>query len=77
MKTTNEIYEFTPKYATIELMGFTPKEVEKLRGKRVTIVLRNVCLEGAEYNLIVPNSIETKLELCGIKYYEWEITNEK
>ena len=65
MKTTNEIYEFTPKYATIELTGFTPEEVEKLRNKRVTIVLRNVCLEGAEYNFIVPSLIETKLELLG------------
>ena len=65
MKTTNEIYEFTPKYVTIELMGFTPEEVEKLRGKRVTIVLRNVCLEGAEYNFIVPSLIETKLEFLG------------
>ena len=71
MKTTNEIYEFTPKYATIELTGFTPEEVEKLRSKRVTIVLRNVCLEGAEYNFIVPSLIETKLEFCGIKVYEW------
>lgn len=65
MKTTNEIYEFTPKYATIELTGFTPEEVEKLRGKRVTIILRNVRLEGAEYNFIVPSLIETKLEFLG------------
>ena len=71
MRKTNEIYEFTPKYATIELTGFTPEEVEKLRGKRVTIVLRDVCLEGAKYNFIVPSLIETKLELCGIKNYEW------
>ena len=77
MKTTNEIYEFTPKYATIELTGFTPEEVERIRGKRVTIVLRDVCLEGAEYNFIVPSLIETKLELCGIKDYEWVKTNEK
>ena len=69
MKTTNEIYEFTPKYATIELTGFTPEEVEKLRGKRVTIILRDVCLEGAKYNFIVPSLVETKLEFS-------EITNE-
>ena len=68
MKTTNEIYEFTPKYATIELTGFTPEEVEKLRGKRVTIILRDVCLDGAEYHLFMP---ETKLEFYGIKDYEW------
>lgn len=77
MKTTNEIYEFTPKYATIELTGVTPEEVEKLRNKRVAIVLRNVCLEGAEYNCIVPSLIETKLEFYGTKDYEWEIINEK
>lgn len=65
MKTTNEIYEFTPKYAIIELTGFTPEEVEKLRGKRATIVLRDVYLEGAEYNFIVPSLIETKLEFYG------------
>lgn len=65
MKTTNEIYEFTPKYATIELTGFTPEEVEKLSGKRVTIVLRNVCLEDAKYNFIVPSITETKLEFFG------------
>lgn len=65
MKTTNEIYEFTPKYATIELRGFAPEEVEKLRNKQVTIVLRDVCLGGAEYNFIVPSLIETKLEFCG------------
>ncbi len=77
MKTTNGIYEFTPRYATIELTGFTPEEVEKLRDKRVTIVLRDVCLEGAEYNFILPSLTEIKLEFCGIKDYEWEIINEK
>lgn len=71
MKTTNEIYEFTPKYATIELMGFTPEEVAKLRDKRITIVLRDVCLEGAKYSFIAPSLIETKIELCGAKVYEW------
>lgn len=65
MKTTNEIYEFTPKYTAIELTGFTPEEVERLRGKRVTIVLRDVYLEGAEHNFIVPSLIETKLEFYG------------
>ena len=77
MKTNNEIYEFTPKYATIELKGFTPEEVEKLRGKRVTIVLRDICLEGAKYNFIVPSLIETKLDFYGIKNYEWVKVNEK
>lgn len=65
MKVTHEIYEFTPKYATIELTGFTPEEVEKLRNKRVTVVLRDVCLDGAEYNFIAPSLIETKLEFYG------------
>ena len=72
MKITNELYEFTPEYATIELMGFTPEEVEKIRGKRVTIILRDVCLEGAKYNFVVPSLTETKLEFYGARDYEWE-----
>lgn len=63
MKTTNEIYDFAPKYATIEVRGFTPQEVEKLRGKRVTIILRDVCLDGAEYDPFMP---EIKLEFYGV-----------
>lgn len=65
MKITDEVYEFVPRYATIELSGFTPEEVEKLRNKRVTIVLRNVCLESSEFYNITPNNIDTKLEFFG------------
>lgn len=65
MKTTNEIYEFTPKYATIELMGITHEEAEKLLGKRVTIILRDVYLENVERNFIVPSLAEAKLEFYG------------
>ena len=65
MKITDEVYEFVPRNATIELSGFKPEEVEKLRNKRVTIVLRNVCLESGEFYHIAPNYIDTKLEFLG------------
>ena len=65
MKITNEIYEFTPRYAIIELAGFCPEEVEKLRDKQVTIVLKNVCLEGSRFYHITPNYVDTKLEFFG------------
>ena len=65
MEITDEVYEFVPRNATIELLGFMPEEVEKLRNKRVTIVLRDVCLEGDEFHFITPNHVETKLEFFG------------
>lgn len=65
MKTTNEVYEFIPRCATIELPGLRPEEVEKLRNKRVTIVLKNVCLESGEFYYITPNKTATKLEFYG------------
>ena len=65
MKITNEVYEFVPRNATIELSGFKPEEVEKLRNRRVTIVLRNVCLGSGEFYHITPNNIDTKLEFFG------------
>lgn len=62
MKITAEVYEFVPRCATIELSGLDikPEEVKKLRNKRVTIVLRNVCLESGEFY-----HIGTKLEFFG------------
>lgn len=65
MRITNEVYEFAPRYATIELLGFTPEDVEKLRNKRVTVVLRDVCLESGEFYHITPNYMDTKLEFFG------------
>lgn len=65
MKITDEVYEFVPRNATIELSGFKPEEAEKLRNKRVTIVLRNVCLESSKFYHITPNNIDTKLEFFG------------
>lgn len=65
MKITNEVYEFVPRNATIELSGFKPEEVEKLRNKRVTIVLRNVYLESGEFYHITPNYPDAKLEFFG------------
>ena len=66
MKITDEVYEFAPRNATIELSGFKADEVEKLRNKRVTIVLRNVCLESGEFYHITPNYIDTKLVFFGV-----------
>lgn len=65
MRITDEVYEFVPRNAIIELSGFKLEEVEKLRNKRVTIVLRNVCLESSEFYHITPNNIDTKLEFFG------------
>lgn len=65
MKITNEVYEFVPRNATIELSGFKPEEVEKLRNKRVTIVLKNVCLERGKFYHITSNYIDTTLEFVG------------
>lgn len=65
MEITSDVYEFVPRNATIELSGIKPDEIEKLRNKRVTIVLRNVWLGGCEYNYITPNYKETKLEFFG------------
>lgn len=65
MKITGEVYEFVPRSAIIELSGFKPEEVEKLRNKRVTIVLRDVCLEGSEFYHITPNYTDTRLEFFG------------
>lgn len=65
MKITAEVYEFVPRTATIELSGFKPDEVEKFRNKRVTIVLRNVCLKSGKFYHIAPNYIDTKLEFFG------------
>ena len=67
MEKTDEVYEFVPCNATIELSGFKPEEVEKLRNKRVNIVLRNVCLESSKFYHITPNNIYTKLEFFGVK----------
>lgn len=62
---TGEVYEFIPRNAIIELSGFKPEEVEKLRNKQVTIVLKNVHLESGEFYQIAPNYIDTKLEFFG------------
>ena len=62
MKITSEVYEFTPQYAVIELSGIKPNEVEELRNKRVTVVLRNVCLVSSQFSLISPNCIEAELK---------------
>ena len=65
MKITDKVYEFVPRNATIELSGFKPEEVEKLRNKRVNIVLRNVYLESGKFYHITPNVIDAKLEFFG------------
>lgn len=65
MKITDKVYEFMPRNATIELSGLKLEEVENLRNKQVTIVLKNVCLESGEFYQIAPNYIETKLEFFG------------
>ena len=67
MEITDEVYEFVPCNATIEFSEFKPEEVEKLRNKRVNIVLRNVCLESSKFYHITPNNIYTKLEFFGVK----------
>lgn len=65
MRITDEVYEFVPRNATIELSGITSEEIEKLRNKRVTIILKNVCLGSGEFYQISPNYLETKLEFFG------------
>ena len=67
MKITDEVYEFVPRNAVIELSGVKPDKVEKLRNKRVTIVLRNVCLVSGIFYHITPNNVDTKLEFFGDK----------
>lgn len=62
-----KIIELYPRYVTTELPHYEPTSViEKLKGEKVDISIKDVYLESASFYHFAPNKIETKMSFVGV-----------